>query len=64
MSVYLREGSAAFGRSEYYLSRLVFLSQKIIQTVKDIRISIPSDSLIFPFHKDERTRPQELLSKF
>lgn len=44
--------------------RLFSLSQKVTQPLKNIRISIPSDSLIFSLHRDEMTRPQELMSRF
>ena len=44
--------------------RLYSLSQKVTQPLKNIRISIPSDSLIFSLHRDEMTRPQELMSRF
>lgn len=43
---------------------LFSLSQKVTQPLKNIRISIPSDSLIFSLHRDEMTRPQELMSRF
>lgn len=43
---------------------LFSLSQKITQPLKNIRISIPFDSLIFSLHRDEMTRLQELMSRF